>query len=71
MAKIVYTGEMDPRLCKNVLGETIPALAERDPDVIYLDADLMSCIGTGKWAKARPVQAHRPHLRPLRLPPVL
>ena len=57
MAKIVYTGEMDPRLCKNVLGETIPALAERDPDVIYLDADLMSCIGTGKWAKARPDRA--------------
>ena len=28
-------GEMDPRLCKSVLGETIPALAERDPDVIY------------------------------------
>lgn len=57
MMKIVYTGEMDPRLCKNVLGETIPALAERDPDVVYLDADLMSCIGTGKWAGANPDRA--------------
>ena len=57
MAKIVYTGEMDPRLCKNVLGETIPALAERDLDVIYLDADLMSCIGTAKWAQANPDRA--------------
>ena len=57
MAKIVYTGEMDPRLCKSVLGETIPALAERDPDVIYLDADLMSCIGTAKWAQAHPDRA--------------
>ena len=57
MVKIVYTGEMDPRLCKSVLGETIPALAERDPDVIYLDADLMSCIGTAKWAKAHPDRA--------------
>ena len=48
---------MDTRLCKSVLGETIPALAERDPDVIYLDADLMSCIGTAKWAQAHPDRA--------------
>lgn len=51
---IVYTGEMDPRLCKAVLGETIPALAAEDPDLIYLDADLMNCIGTAKWAKDHP-----------------
>lgn len=51
---IVYNGEMDPRLCKAVLGETIPALAAEDPDVIYLDADLMNCIGTAKWAKENP-----------------
>lgn len=57
MVKIVYTGEMDPRLCKNVLGETIPALAEKNPDIIYLDADLMSCIGTAKWAAAHPDRA--------------
>ncbi len=57
MMKVVYTGEMDPRLCKSVLGETIPALAEKDADVIYLDADLMSCIGTAKWAKANPGRA--------------
>ncbi|MBQ1675048.1 MAG: transketolase family protein [Oscillospiraceae bacterium] len=55
--KIVYTGEMDPRLCKNVLGETIPAMAAEDPDVIYLDADLMSCISTLKWAKTAPDRA--------------
>ena len=55
--KIVYTGEMDPRLCKSVLGEMIPKLAEEDPDVIYLDADLMNCIGTAKWAKANPDRA--------------
>ncbi|MGN0985671.1 MAG: transketolase family protein [Candidatus Enterenecus sp.] len=51
---IVYNGEMDPRLCKAVLGETIPALAAEDPDVIYLDADLMNCIGTAKWARENP-----------------
>lgn len=57
MMEIVYTGEMDPRMCKTVLGETIPAIAADDPDVIYLDADLMSCIGTGKWAKENPGRA--------------
>lgn len=55
--KIVYDGTMDPRLCKEVLGKTIPALAQEDPDVIYLDADLMNCIGTAKWAAANPDRA--------------
>ena len=55
--EIVYNGELDPRLCKNVLGETIPAIAAEDPDVIYLDADLMNCIGTLKWANANPDRA--------------
>ena len=55
--KIVYQGEMDPRLCKEVLGKTIPALAAEDPDIIYLDADLMNCIGTAKWAEANPDRA--------------
>ena len=55
--KIVYNGEMDERLCKSVLGETIPAILESDPDTIYLDADLMSCIGTLKYAKAHPDRA--------------
>lgn len=52
--KTVYNGQMDPRLCKNVLGEQIIRMAEQDPDVVYLDADLMSCIGTLNWAKAHP-----------------
>ena len=55
--KIVYDGSMDPRTCKTILGETIPALAAEDPDVIYLDADLMNCIGTAKWAAANPDRA--------------
>lgn len=55
--KIVYDGSMDPRPCKTILGETIPALAAEDPDVIYLDADLMNCIGTAKWAVANPDRA--------------
>ena len=55
--KIVYNGEMDERLCKTVLGETIPAILESDPDTIYLDADLMSCIGTLKYAQQHPDRA--------------
>ena len=50
--EIVYNGEMDPRLCKAVLGETIPEILAADPDAIYLDADLMSCIGTVKSCAA-------------------
>ncbi|MBR0026389.1 MAG: transketolase family protein [Clostridia bacterium] len=48
--KIIYNGEMENVLLKEVLGKTLPRLAEEDPDVVYLDADLMSCIGTAKWA---------------------
>ncbi len=55
--EIVYNGEMSPRLCKQVLGETIPALLEEDPKVVYLDADLMSCIGTAKGAAKFPDRA--------------
>lgn len=47
---IVYNGEMDSRAFKEILGTQLQALAQEDPDVIYLDADLMSCIGTAKWA---------------------
>lgn len=48
--KIVYNGEKDPVLLKDVVGQTIPKLVEEDPMVVYLDADLMSCVGTTKWA---------------------
>ncbi len=51
MTKVVYNGEMDPRLCKDVIGATVADLCEHDPDVIFLDADLMSCSGTLKWSK--------------------
>ncbi|MDO5702623.1 MAG: transketolase C-terminal domain-containing protein [Lachnospiraceae bacterium] len=50
---IVYNGEKD-KAFKEVLGATIPRLCEEDDRVIYLDADLMNCIGTQKWANAHP-----------------
>ena len=55
--KIVYNGEMDKRAFKDVLGATIIGMLERDEHVIYLDADLMSCIGTAKYAAAHPDRA--------------
>ncbi len=45
---IVYNGEQDTRLFKDVLGSLIQKMLEEDEDVVYLDADLMSCIGTAK-----------------------
>ena len=55
--KTIFTGEKDPRLAKSVIGETLTDMLETDPDVIYLDADLMSCIGTLKYAKTHPDRA--------------
>lgn len=55
--KIVYDGSMDTVLFKDVFSKEIPRLAEVDPDFIYLDADLMSCIGTTKFAAANPERA--------------
>ena len=54
--KIVYNGEKD-RAFKDLFSEKIPALCEADDRVIYLDADLMNCIGTMKWAKEHPERA--------------
>ena len=55
--QIVYNGEMDSRTFKDVLGTEIPRICEENPDVVYLDADLMSCIGTRKYGVAHPERA--------------
>ncbi|MBQ4002126.1 MAG: hypothetical protein II601_07050, partial [Lachnospiraceae bacterium] len=46
--KVVYTGAQDSRLYKEVLGKEIADILEKDPWAVYLDADLMSCIGAAK-----------------------
>lgn len=46
--KIVYNGEKDARVFKDVIGETIGNMLREDENVVYLDADLMSCVGTTK-----------------------
>lgn len=55
--KTIYTGAADPRTFKDLFSTMIPHLLDTDPDMIYLDADLMSCIGTAKYAKAHPDRA--------------
>lgn len=47
---------MDSRAFKDVLGQTIRQLSAEDPNVIYLDADLMSCIGTCQWSAENPTR---------------
>ena len=55
--KVIYNGGPDKKAFKDVLGTKIPQMLEENPDIIYLDADLMSCIGTAKYAKAHPDRA--------------
>ncbi len=55
--KIVYNGTPQARAFKDVLGAVIPDILERRADAIYLDADLMSCIGTLAYARAHPTRA--------------
>ncbi len=57
MLKIVYDGKNDPRTFKEVIGGTIASLLDSDPDVIYIDADLMSTIGTYKYHQQHPDRA--------------
>jgi len=55
--KVTYTGDKDTRALKDVFGTIVAKLGE-DPKFVYLDADLMSSIGTKKWADAHPKQAY-------------
>jgi len=55
--KVTFTGAKDTRAIKDVFGTIVAKLGE-DPKFVYLDADLMSSIGTKKWADAHPEQAY-------------
>lgn len=57
MPEIVYNGSADPRTFKDVISKTITTLLDTNPDVIYLDADLMSCVGTYKYHQQHPDRA--------------
>lgn len=49
--------EMDVKKMKEVIGQTILEILVEDPETIYLDADLMSCIDTKSWAEQNPKRA--------------
>lgn len=48
--KTIFNKEKSEKLFKNVIGDTIGELIKEDPEFVYLDADLMNCITTGKLA---------------------
>jgi len=54
---IIYDGTIDKVVYKSVFGKEMEALASADPDVVYLDADLMNSIGTHGFWKRNPKQA--------------
>lgn len=57
MMKIVYSGEVDKKAFKDIASEVIPALIEENDDVVYLDADLMACIGMTGYTEKNPDKA--------------
>lgn len=54
---VIYDGQMDRTPYKNIVGAEMEAIAKADADVVYLDADLMSSMGTYKFWKSNPRQA--------------
>ncbi len=55
--KVIYNGQIDSRLMKDVINNTLKSRLDRDTDAVYLDADLMSCIGMGSYARQHPLRA--------------
>jgi len=54
---IIYDGKMDQKAYKDIFGGEMEALAKADPNVVYLDADLMNSFGTYKFWRNNPEQA--------------
>ena len=54
--EVIYNGEKEKKPLKEIFGATVSKIGE-NPDFIYLDADLMSSIGTKSWAEKNPNQA--------------
>ena len=52
MAKIIYNGEYEKKAITDQFVENLGGMLEKDPDVIYLDADLMFAFGAGLWDRS-------------------
>lgn len=57
MFKVIYNGETEKLVHKNVFSETLKELLEEDKNVVYLDADLSASSGGHKFFKLFPKQA--------------
>ena len=55
--KVIYDGSMGEKELRNIFRDTLKEMVENDPTIVYLDADLMGCMGTGPWAKENPDRA--------------
>lgn len=55
---IIYNGSLDKEGYKAVFGHEMEEIAKSDPEVVYLDADLMSSWGTAGFWKRNPRQAY-------------
>lgn len=55
--KVIYDGSMGEKELRNIFRDTLIDMVEKDPSIVYLDADLMGCMGTGPWAKQHPDRA--------------
>lgn len=54
---VIYDGTLDKEPYKNVFGRVIEEICSEDPDVVYLDADLMNSFGTYEFWRRNPRQA--------------
>lgn len=57
MFKVIYNGETEKLVHKNIFSETLQELLQEDKDVVYLDADLSASSGGHKFFKSFPKQA--------------
>ncbi len=55
--KIIYDGSKGEKELRNIFRDTLQDMVAKDPSIVYLDADLMGCMGTGPWAKEHPDRA--------------
>lgn len=58
MFKVIYNGETEKAVHKNVYSETLLEMIKNDKDVVYLDADLSASSGGFKIWKEHPQQAY-------------
>lgn len=49
MVKTIYNGEYEKKAITEQFLDNLEGMLEKDPDVVYLDADLMFAFGQGLW----------------------